>query len=101
MRSVDLAIYADTLAAEAAGAAARIERARSRLRESAIELEARRALARGTVERLERLGLLRPADEARLGTELRRLEADLEALEELQGWVEERLARVASDACPT
>ena len=92
MRSVDLAIYADTLAAEAAAVAARIERARSRLRESAIEHEARSELARGTVDRLERLGLLRPADEGRLSTELRRLEADLEALQELQTWVEERMA---------
>jgi hypothetical protein len=92
VRTVDLAIYADTLAAEAAAVAARIERARSRLRESAIEHEARRELAGGTIDRLERLGLLRPADEARLSTELRRLEADLEALQELQAWVEERIA---------
>ena len=92
MRTVDLAIYADTLAAEAAAVAARIERGRSRLRESAIEHEARRELARRTVDRLELLGLLRPADEGRLSTELRRLEADLEALEELQAWVEERMA---------
>jgi hypothetical protein len=87
-----LAIYADTLAAEAAAVAARIERARSRLRESAIEHEVRRELARGTIDRLERLGLLRPADEGRLSTELRRLEADLEALQELEAWVEERMA---------
>jgi hypothetical protein len=92
VRTVDLAIYADTLAAEAAAVAARIERARSRLRESAIEHEARRELARGTIDRLERLGLLRPADEGRLSTELRRLEADLEALQELQAWVDERMA---------
>ena len=92
MHTVDLAIYADTLASEAAAVAARVERARARLRESAIEHEARRALTRETVERLERLGLLRPADERRLGAELRRLEADLGALEELQGWVEARLA---------
>jgi hypothetical protein len=92
VRTVDLAIYADTLAAEAAAVAARVERARSRLRESAIEREARRALTREIVERLERLGLLRPADERRLGAELCRLEADLEALEELQAWVETRLA---------
>ena len=92
MHTVDLAIYADTLASEAAAVAARVERARARLRESAIDHEARRALTRETVERLERLGLLRPADERRLGAELRRLEADLGALEELQAWVEMRLA---------
>jgi hypothetical protein len=94
VRTVDLAIYADTLAAEAGAVAARVERARSRLRESAIEREARRTLARETVDRLERLGLLRPADERRLTAELRRLEADLEALEELQAWVEARLAEM-------
>jgi hypothetical protein len=92
VRSVDLAIYADTLAAEAAAVSARAERARSRLRESTIEREAQRALDRKTVERLERLGLLRPADEQRLSAELHRLEADLRALEELQAWVEARLA---------
>jgi hypothetical protein len=51
-------------------------------------------LTRETVDRLERLGLLRPADEHRLTAELRRLEADLEALEELQAWVEARLAEM-------
>lgn len=92
MRTVDLAVYADTLAAKAAAVSAQVERARSRLRESAIERDARRALTRETVDRLERLGLLRPADERRLEAELRRLEADRGALEELQAWVEARLA---------
>jgi len=92
VRSVDLALYADSLASDAGALAARIERARARLRESMIEREARRALRRGTIERLERLGHLRPADERRLGEELGRLEADLEALEELQAWVEARVA---------
>jgi hypothetical protein len=92
MRSVDLAIYADSLAGEAAAVAARVERARARLRECAIEREARRDLPRLTVERLERLGLLRPGDERTLRAELSRLEADLAALEELQAWVESRLA---------
>lgn len=92
METVELAIYADALASEAAAVAARVQRARSRLRESEIEREARRALPRKTVERLERLGLLRPADEQRLSAEVRRLEADLDALAELQAWVEARLA---------
>ena len=92
MRSVDLAIYADALAGQAAAVAARVERARARLRESAIERDARRELPRAVVDRLERLGLLRPADEQRLRAELRRLEADLAAIEELQSWVEARLA---------
>ena len=92
MRSVDLAIYADALAGEAAAVAARVERARSRLRESAIEREARRELPRETIERLERLGLLRPTDERGLSAELHRLEDDLAAIEALQAWVESRLA---------
>ena len=92
MRAVDLAIYADALAGEAAALAARVERARCRLTESAIDREARDDLPRNVVDRLERLGLLRPADESRLSSELRRLEADLEALELLQAWVESRLA---------
>jgi hypothetical protein len=92
VRSVDLAIYADALAGEAASIAARVERARSRLRESAIEREARSELPRETIERLERLGLLRPGDEPNLRAELRRLEADLDAVEALQAWVEARLA---------
>lgn len=92
MRSVDLAIYADALAGEAAAVAARVERARSRLNESAIEREARRVLPQQTIERLERLGLLRPGDARALQAELRRLEADLAALEALQAWVESRLA---------
>jgi hypothetical protein len=94
VRSVDLAIYADALAGEAAGVAARVERARSRLREAAIEQDARRELPQATVERLGRLGLLRPVDERALHAELRRLEADLEALVELQAWVESRAGGV-------
>ena len=92
MRAVDLAIYADTLAAEAASLSARLERARSRMRQAAIEHEARRDLPPETVAALERLGLLtqpevEPADvreaaEATLG---------LEALGALQTWVESRL----------
>jgi hypothetical protein len=92
VRTVDLAIYADTLAAEATAVSARAERARSRLRECAIEREARRSLGRQTIERLERLGLLRPVDEHTLRAEIDRLEDDLEALAELQAWVEARLA---------
>jgi hypothetical protein len=92
VRSVDLAIYADVLAGEASAVAARVERARARLRESAIEREARRELPRETIERLEGLGLLRPGDERRLRAELSGLETDLAALEELQAWVELRLA---------
>src|SRR5438093_317795 len=49
VRSVELAVYADDLCAEAAAFAARAERARSRLRAAALEREARRALRGETV----------------------------------------------------
>jgi hypothetical protein len=91
VRGVELAIYADSLAGEASSIAARLERTRSRLRESAIESEARRDLPRGTIERLEGLGLLRPGNERNLRAELRRLQADLAAVQALQAWVEARL----------
>jgi hypothetical protein len=52
VRGVDLAIYSDALAGEAASLAARAERARSRLRRAAIEKRARRELAPVAVERL-------------------------------------------------
>jgi predicted transcriptional regulator len=58
MRSIDLALYADELAARAATLAAQLDRARCRLRREAVEREARRALDEGSVARLEALGLL-------------------------------------------
>jgi hypothetical protein len=69
MRSVDLAVYADSIAAEAAALCARLERARRRLRQAAIEREARLALPADAVRRLEQLDLLRPSH---AGEELRR-----------------------------
>jgi hypothetical protein len=91
VRSVDLAVYADLLAAEAASLSARVERARQRLRQAAIEHEARCALPEPVVARLEALGVLAaPAD----GDEAREIEeakAALEALALLQGWVEREL----------
>ena len=93
MRSVDLAIYADALAGEAAALAARRERERSRSRQAAIERAARAELPPPVVARLERLGLLAtPAD----GAELRALGQALEAVEQLQAWVEARLAASAA-----
>ena len=78
-RSVELAIYADALAGEAASLAARAERARSRLRQAAIEKRARRrADASVAIERLEALGLLGVIDERRRAQELRELEDALE-----------------------
>ena len=91
MRGVDLAIYADVLAGEAASLSARAERARSRLRQAAIEKRARNELTQVAVERLEELGLLGAIDEAKARAELRELEAALDALEELQSWVESEL----------
>jgi hypothetical protein len=91
MRSVDLAVYADALAGEAAAVAARAERLRARLREDAIEREARLALDQPTVARLQQLGLLVPLQEG-AREELRTLEESLAALEELQAWIERKLS---------
>jgi len=96
VRGVDLAIYADALAGESASLAARAERAHSRLRQAAIEKRARSALSESAAERLEALGLLGSVDEAATRAELRELEAVLDALDELQTWVEAELARNAA-----
>ena len=96
MRSVELAIYADALAGEAASLASRAERARSRLQQAAIEKRARAELSEAAIERLEALGLLGGIDERAVRAELRELEAALDALEELQGWVEEELAEASA-----
>ena len=96
MRSVELAIYADALAGEAATLAARAERARSRLRQAAIEKRARTELTESAIERLETLGLLGGIDERATRAELRDLEAALDALEELQAWVEGELAEASA-----
>jgi hypothetical protein len=91
MRSVDLAIYADLLASRAADTAARLERTRARIRQAAIEDEARSALPPETVGRLERLGALAATDVAAARQEAGELAADLHALEQLQTWVEHTL----------
>jgi hypothetical protein len=91
MRSVDLAVYADALAGESASLAAKAERARSRLRQAAIEKRARGKLTETAIERLEGLGVLGDVDEEAARVELRELEAALEALDELQAWVESEL----------
>ena len=95
MRGVDLAIYADALAGEAASLAARAERARSRLRQASIEKRARRELTAVAVERLDALGVFGSVDKAATRTELRELEAAIEAVEELQEWLESELASAA------
>jgi hypothetical protein len=91
--SVDLALYADVLAGEAASLAARIERERGKQRQASIEREARAALAPLAVERLEELGLL--ATRADVAT-IADLEESLDAIELLQAWVEGALARDAA-----
>ena len=98
MRSVDLALFADELAARAATLAAQLERARGRLRQAAIEREARRALDETSVARLESLGILRGAEPAEVRAEIRELAASLGVVEELQGWVERRLFEAGDEA---
>jgi hypothetical protein len=92
VRAVELAVYADALAGEAASLSARAERARSRIRQAAIEKRARSELTPVSIERLEALGLVGAVDEPAARAELRELEAALDALEELQSWVEGELS---------
>ncbi len=95
MHSVDLALYADTLAAEAAALSARLERTRGRLRRAAIEHEARSDLSADVVEILERRGLLPlavPLDPEEQSAEIGALRRELDAVEQLQAWVEARRA---------
>jgi hypothetical protein len=91
VRTVDLAIYADTLAGEHAALAARLEQAHSRLREAAIERDARSHLPAETVKELEALGVLGGIDERTARAEIRRLDRALDAVEQLQSWIESRL----------
>jgi hypothetical protein len=93
MRSVDLALYADVLAGEAASLAARIERERGKQRQVSIEREARAELTPFAVERLEELGLLATRADAAMIAEL---EESLDAVEVLQAWVEGALSRAAA-----
>jgi len=96
VRAVELAIYADALAGESASLAARAERARSRLLQAAIEKRARYELSERAIERLESLGVLGSIDERATRAELRELESALDALEELQAWVESELAEASA-----
>jgi hypothetical protein len=95
VRALDLAVFADALAGEADALAARIERTRGLLRLAEIEREAATDLPAATVERLRTLGCLRGADERALRCAIDSWTPQLEALEELQAWVEERLACTA------
>jgi hypothetical protein len=93
VRNVDLALYADALAGEAASLAARIERERGKVRQASIEREARAALTLFAVERLEELGLLSTRGDPAAIAEL---EESLDAIEVLQAWVEGALTRAAA-----
>ena len=98
MRTVDLALFADVIAARAAALEARLERARDRIRQAAIEREARRTLSNGTVERLEQVGALSVASVRAEREEVVELAASLAALRELQVWTERRLADAHAEA---
>ena len=98
MRAIDLALYADALAAQASALGARLERERDLLRQTAIEREARRFLGEAAIERLDRIGALSRADAKALRASVNGLAADLAALEELQAWVEARLFAEREDA---
>lgn len=97
VRPVDLAIYADMLAGEHSALAARAEQARSRIREAAIERDARAHLPAKAVAELESAGILGGIDERSARKELQRLTKALEALEQLQAWVEARLSEERED----
>ena len=88
MRSVDLALYADALAGEAAAIAARVERDRGRVRLAEIERAAIRELPGPVVDQLREHGLLATRSDV---DQVIELEDALDALERLQAWVEERL----------
>jgi acyl-CoA synthetase len=76
---------------EHAALAARLEQANARLREAAIERDARAHLTAETVKELEALGIIGGIDERTARSEIRRLASALEAVEQLQMWVESRL----------
>ena len=99
MRAVDLALYADALAGEATALQARAERARSRIRQAAIERRALAELRPSTCRRLEALGVIGGVDEEAARAELNGAAESLAALSELQAWVESKLA-AAGDGLP-
>ena len=98
MRTVDLALFADIVATRSAALEARLERARDRIRQAAIEREARRALPVATVERLVQAGVLSAADVRAERREVGELAAALAALRELQTWAEARLSDAHAEA---
>src|SRR5262245_7882784 len=97
MRAADLAVLADVLEGEAHSLAVRLGAVRRRLREAAIEHEARRALPEEAVRRLEALGLLAVRDVEKDAAEAREIETSLAALGLLREWVRCELETAASE----
>jgi hypothetical protein len=100
MRTIDVALFVDIVAARTAALEARLDRTRDRIRQAAIERDARRALPGPTVERLERIGVLSLADLRAERREVAELVASLTALRELQTWAENRLADTQAECYP-
>lgn len=99
MRAVDLAVYADLLAARRLVVSARLERARAEAAEAAIERAAAAALPRATVAALEESGVLAGGSGLeRAAREVVRLSSAVAAIDELQAWVEQRLVATLEDA---
>ena len=98
---MDLALFADVLAARGAAIEARLEQARGRVRQAAIERQARRALPADTVERLVEVGALTATDLRAERGQIGRLAAALAALRELQEWTEARLAAAEAELGPS
>jgi len=98
MRTVDLAVYLDVLAAKHAGLGAQLERSRDRLRQASIEREARRAVGPETSAQLERQGVFSAADVRGLRTEVTDLAGALRSVEKLQAWVDAQLFAAREDA---
>ncbi|HEY7197823.1 MAG TPA: hypothetical protein VH306_11605 [Gaiellaceae bacterium] len=97
MRTVDLALFADALAARAAALETRVERLLDYVRLAALEREAGSALRPATVERLEHLGLLGSVDLREARREVAELGRSPGAIHELQAWVETRLHETGRD----
>jgi hypothetical protein len=97
MRSVALAIYLDVVDAEAAAIEARIDRARGRLLQAAIEHQARAALPAEVVARLEAVGLLGRGEGSVAREEVERGCADRDAVVALQSWLEQQVAAEPDD----
>lgn len=98
MRAADLAVFADVLEGEARTLAARLGRVRRRLREAAMEAEARRALPAEAVRRLEALGVLTVHGTENDVVEAAEIQASLAALVLLRDWVRRELEAGATVA---